>query len=362
MVNHGDWVHFKINGCGDNRLASSDWGNADCAPITLSINHLIQTGGRDQDWRLFGNSALTTSAFPVGLTPRSLEVKQTYYIKRLFPAPTFKGVGIDPDFPNTVGQQFSILNVDGGMINNDPFDFARYSLLPNWCDPDASNPRGPTARNAVLMISPFPERPQIQDDLNENSSLIAVLKALVPTLLQQVRFKLSEIAAAVQPDYASRWLIAPKRDNSGNEAPSSVNIACGLLGGFGGFLDQKFREHDFQLGRRNCQKFLRGWTGEIEKAGTKVPVIPLLRSAAPEVQSPEWPKITSNDVEALMLRVSDRADSVVMRLVKDQVDNCFLRFIGYAIWKTYIRQRLVGFIDKAIYADLRRRSQIERLV
>ena len=34
-------------------------------------------------------------------------------------------------------------------------------------------------------------------------------------------------------------------------------IATGVLGGFGGFLDESFRAHDYQLGRRNCQKFLR---------------------------------------------------------------------------------------------------------
>jgi hypothetical protein len=34
-------------------------------------------------------------------------------------------------------------------------------------------------------------------------------------------------------------------------------IASGLLGGFGGFVARSFRDHDFQLGRRNCQWFLR---------------------------------------------------------------------------------------------------------
>jgi hypothetical protein len=38
-------------------------------------------------------------------------------------------------------------------------------------------------------------------------------------------------------------------------------IACGLLGGFGGFLAEDFRALDFQLGRRNCQEFLRSTFG-----------------------------------------------------------------------------------------------------
>ncbi len=34
-------------------------------------------------------------------------------------------------------------------------------------------------------------------------------------------------------------------------------MASAILGGFGGFLAEAFRRHDFYLGRRNCQAFLR---------------------------------------------------------------------------------------------------------
>ncbi len=34
-------------------------------------------------------------------------------------------------------------------------------------------------------------------------------------------------------------------------------MASAILGGFGGFLSENFRKHDFQLGRRNCQAFLQ---------------------------------------------------------------------------------------------------------
>jgi hypothetical protein len=35
------------------------------------------------------------------------------------------------------------------------------------------------------------------------------------------------------------------------------SLACGSLGGFGGFFSKELRIHDFMLGRRNCQKFIR---------------------------------------------------------------------------------------------------------
>ena len=52
-------------------------------------------------------------------------------------------------------------------------------------------------------------------------------------------------------------MIAPKRDAPPPEARTRAHLACGSVGGFGGFLCEDFRAHDFQLGRRNCQQFLR---------------------------------------------------------------------------------------------------------
>ncbi|HEY9135681.1 MAG TPA: hypothetical protein VIM85_07795, partial [Pseudomonadales bacterium] len=38
-------------------------------------------------------------------------------------------------------------------------------------------------------------------------------------------------------------------------------LACGVLGGFGGFLSEKLRAHDYQLGRYNCYNFLKNHFG-----------------------------------------------------------------------------------------------------
>ena len=47
------------------------------------------------------------------------------------------------------------------------------------------------------------------------------------------------------------------KDAAGNEKLERYGIASGLLGGFGGFVARAFRDHDFQLGRRNGQRFLQ---------------------------------------------------------------------------------------------------------
>ena len=62
---------------------------------------------------------------------------------------------------------------------------------------------------------------------------------------------------ANDPEVYSRFLIVPRRGFRADGTLEPFTIACGSLGGFGGFLSRKFREHDYQLGRRNCQWFLK---------------------------------------------------------------------------------------------------------
>jgi len=91
-------------------------------------------------------------------------------------------------------------------------------------------------------------------------------------------------------------------------------LACGALGGFSGFLSEKFRSHDYLLGRRNCQEFLRshfrvpattsplfsvvnpslkspGSPGLAPGSGPpSLPIIPLVGELATPERLPDWPK------------------------------------------------------------------------
>jgi len=94
----------------------------------------------------------------------------------------------------------------------------------------------------------------------------------------ELLFKGEDIVRAFSNDDFSRFMIAPRRiekDQNGNIKfyNGSVGIACGALGGFSGFLDKRFREHDFFLGRVNCQSLLRNYFRVSLKDG--VPVNPL---------------------------------------------------------------------------------------
>ena len=52
-------------------------------------------------------------------------------------------------------------------------------------------------------------------------------------------------------------MISPTRQGNGSDDAKQFPIASGVLGGFGGFLHESFRRHDYLLGRRNAQAFLR---------------------------------------------------------------------------------------------------------
>jgi hypothetical protein len=87
-----------------------------------------------------------------------------------------------------------------------------------------------------------------------------VIRKLLPSLINQARFKPLELMAAIDSSIHSRFLIAPSRRlRNGAKLRGSKAIASGFLGGFGGFFTRSFREHDYRLGQENCRSFLANY-------------------------------------------------------------------------------------------------------
>jgi hypothetical protein len=122
--------------------------------------------------------------------------------------------------------------------------------------PNNQNPRDPLeADRAVVTVSPFPAQAQFDSSatLAKDGGVATALGKLVSVFIGQSRF-FGESLALITEGTASRFVIAP----SDNRAPSGTPaLQCASLGAFGGFFERGFRAHDFQLGRRNCQQFLR---------------------------------------------------------------------------------------------------------
>jgi len=109
------------------------------------------------------------------------------------------------------------------------------------------------------MIDPFPNHNDYkhEDLYKEPDDIFSMFPVLLNIMMSQPLFKLEDIELARNDDIYSRFLIIPTRsDRFGKGA-----IASASLGGFGGFFERSFREHDFELGRRNCQKFLQSHFG-----------------------------------------------------------------------------------------------------
>ena len=379
MQTHGDRVHYRVRGLGEWISADSAWLAPD-SKETVEVKDLPEDpeASTPDEWQQYALSALASSAFPIGLASRALASKFTAVASRSYPLDIPLTAVIKPTFPAgaTIGEEFRFLNVDGGLVNNNPYDYAEYTLLGRPAERRAHTAQ--TTGAAVIMVAPFPEPPAFLPEGQPHPDLVSVIRSLLPTLTTQARFRPNELAQAMDPENYSRYLIAPRRRLPGKQEEERYAIASGLLGGFGGFLDEAFRAHDYQLGRRNCQQFLantfalptdslhidvpkgarRIAVGAAGNAIEQAPVIPLLGTALPEVALPAWPRMSQVDFETLMTRISIRLSKVAPMLLATQTHNKWLGLVG----RTALllgKPSLLKSIRWAILSDLIRRDQVE---
>jgi hypothetical protein len=225
---------------------------------------------RGLHWDIFRKAALATGAFPVGLAPQVMTLPMAPYGRRTWDiprevecpepdkkkvkfdvvpiTPDWEGLGVEPE------PEWDFMAVDGGLMNNEPFELARRALAGGDC----SNPRSlGEVRRAVLMVDPFPEAEWDWKATRQTyleADIVDTAKQMFSALKAQARFKPEEVALALNENTYSRFLLTPSAGTAGGNWPA---MAAASLGGFGGFLSRKFRKYDFQLGRRNCQRFLQ---------------------------------------------------------------------------------------------------------
>ncbi|TCT03166.1 patatin-like phospholipase family protein [Aquabacter spiritensis] len=365
------------------------------------------TPGDGADWSTLADAALASGAFPIGLAARVITRDFSDYVDRDWyfssasstPPPdasTASGgacrlppLDAATQFPTGYG----FVSVDGGVFNNEPLELARTHLADG-----GRNPREPEkAHRAVILIDPFPDLaafdPGFEPDAHRD--IIGVLKAFLPALIAQARFKPEELALAREPGVASRFAILPVRYlGRGDKTPERYAIASGALGGFGGFLSEAFRHHDFMLGRRNCQRFLErifvlpadpekgvvnpllaGWTDPATRTayvrakqvgGTgplvdHLPIIPLLgRLGDPAyTEMPPWPENpTDLDLAALKAKVLTRADLLKRKLLKTFAPPWYVDLGLRGVWWIKKKNWIDRLVIAPIRADLRKRGLI----
>jgi hypothetical protein len=249
---HADRIQFSL---ATNGAAST--------PTKIGLNY--STSG-DPSWDMLRTSAMATGAFPIMLASRVIQRTRADYENRMWEIsnsePSKTGecqseVTIVPDWADTVTPTFKNVYADGGITNNNPFECARQYLVDVADNPNGHNPReAANANAAVISIDPFPGDESFDPAYNpqKQSELANVAGALLGTLVSQSRFQGEDLKLTKDESVFSRFAIAPSDDTAPPNLPS---LLCGALGAFGGFIDEKFRDRDYQLGRRNCQQFLR---------------------------------------------------------------------------------------------------------
>jgi predicted acylesterase/phospholipase RssA len=236
---------------------------------TVLDPHAKSSQSNIKEWSDLVAACVASGAFPFGLKPRTISRHKIEYDKRewYFTYQMLQGVKPEPQpinvnwaegTPDPIDFQY----VDGGVMNNEPFELVRRRLALNqgyWRNPTKGN----EAVSGVIMIDPFPSDPpkisgSVIDKLPEVHQL---LPELFGSLRNQALFSQDLLYSALDPSVYSRFLVSPSRFElvNGKYVPASEPLASSTLGAFGGFISGAFRNHDYNLGKRNCYDFLQNY-------------------------------------------------------------------------------------------------------
>lgn len=209
--------------------------NNDSSKLDLNLND-------EKSLRFFLKCSRASGAFPLGLKSVSFEkIPKDYIIgnlKRIF--------GNEFKFVPRIDEYYSFTAVDGGLTNNEPIAEALRVIGKEF-----------NKNYKLIMVDPFPNyisaNPFKEKEVNDD--LFHTIPQLISTLRQQASFKEKDVTDMFD-DNTDKNMIWPTRYDENNK-PLKNTIACGALSGFAGFINKDFRVHDYMLGRKNCQSFLR---------------------------------------------------------------------------------------------------------
>lgn len=332
VTTHGDYVHFRVEGLG------SATDGVDSEP---GLDLPWPQPDHRAAWQPLGEAVAASAAFPVGFRARLVQQAGSVYQQRPWTIPASPDsdactvtTTIPPAF-DPMPRDYGYWAIDGGMVDNVPVELGRRILA----GPGARNPRDAVnAHRALLLLDPFPDSVPQYRPPGPMPGMLAVAGSLFNLWLQQTRFKPEELELAASESVRSRFMLAPVRYDGAARLTGAAAICGGGLGGFAAFLAQRYRLHDFQLGRRNMQKFLAthftldaanpvfgAWIKENIQAAQnwldsdgEFPIIPLCGTAAEEVLPYPWPKgIPLADEIAPLLR--GRLEVMVPRLLSEAV-------------------------------------------
>ncbi|WP_183567674.1 hypothetical protein [Mucilaginibacter sp. SP1R1] len=238
------------------------------------------------------------------------------------------------------------LNVDGGLINNEPFEKVQDILLALTEQTKQEQQSFANTRSTILMIEPFPTSKSAQ--INKDQAISNVIGLTLSTMRSQMRSKPVHLEDAFSEDCAAQYLITPSRKltkDGDTELNGESAIACGALSRFSGFINKEFRVHDYFLGRYNCKIFLRDYftvpkialeKNKIFREGYEnanqnsfcsqvdgsLQIIPVFEDSTdytfPDFKfssGTNWPTLTDNDIDQYKDKMKSRVKAVLPNLL-----------------------------------------------
>lgn len=347
LSKHSDFACFEIN--------AKTYGGKGWIPLDF-----IDENQR----KLAIDSAMATGAFPIGLRARKV-VRSSQHVKDCI---FHDDVEVDTSKP-----LFETLNIDGGTINNEPYEKVQKALA----DGKTLEKSYSKANSTVLMIDPFPSEEPIDKKLGDQVG--NVISGTLSAMINHLRFEPKSINDSKDPDDASVYLVAPVRYENGKSIEGKKAIACGFFSGFGGFIHQDFRKHDYFLGRANCEKFLRqyftipieannpiingGYAHLEDDSKFKVvnrsstpgreeyPIIPLFKEEGemylPPFEAGDWPKIDRKELKKFKRPLKRRFGKIILNISKWKWYTKAALWIGnQLILKNMASKRFLGVIEK----------------
>jgi len=364
-------------------------GTTPLAPLAKPLPIGVNAGA----WPLLKEAAKATGAFPLFLAPRKIDrAAKDYYNSPWEPVSDPSPTRVPPHWPLNPEDTLTTLNVDGGVTDNDPFQLAHdYLTIHNpkaTVNPKtgelANPPDSDKANCAVLTVAPFPSDFLFDPkyDFAKNSSVFGMLPNLFTALISQSRFLGESLAAVMSGSSYSRFVLAP----SDTGLPNTEALQCGSLSAFGGFFERGFRAHDYQLGRRNCQKLLRdhfrlsisnpiidkglrtfddatraaivaNFASADPNQANSLPIIPLVGTASTEVPEPARATISTARVDQVLDWVVSRLHAVATPLLESVIGKGFVDLaaretvdtlistVGKAKLKVLLQEGLEGTIS-----------------
>lgn len=214
------------------------------------------------------------------------------------------------------------------MVDNQPYEIVTRQMIERFGEGLRETDPDHKAWGSVWLVDPFPAAAPDDPSADiDGMGILPLLLKLFTAMRGQSNFQAQGLLGEnAQLTTLSRMTIAPVRSI---EPYQQTALASAPLGGFGGVIDEQLREHDYLLGRRNCQDFLKSTfvmrRGDMKNnpifscvvsdgdSNERIPIIPLCGTAAEDCELPDWP---SYRAVSIPLIAADMSKNVAIRSEK----------------------------------------------